>query len=319
MKSFIDDVLLRHLTYEGEQFHLLTTLYGIAVLNNSHEYHLKIAKCIELMKASTLIMDDFLDKSPLRNGIPSLYSKLGAEEAVLIAELLKSSAMIAFCEVLTEVPKLTCEDKHKCILLFEDTYRTVCLGQLEELRAIKKYLKFRSPIREKEYWQIIEKTTASFIQLPLNVGSIVSRFDVLTENALQKYGLNIGLAYQVRDDVIDLIGEPEITGKPLGGDIRERKLRLPVIRCFRNGCRTEISTLKKIYMKNQITNRDIKAVIEILNSTGSIRYCLAKVNDLCTKAVESLSSIHDNTMRKQLENVANLLLLEKEEMLRKAT
>lgn len=317
MQDFIDDILLRHLTYEGEQFHLLTTLYGIIVPNNSLEQHLKIAKCMELMKASTLVTDDFLDKSPTRNGIPSLYSKLGAEEAVLIAELLKSSAMVAFCQTITEIPNLTDNDRHRCILLFEDAYRTICLGQLEELRSIKGYLRSGSLIREKEYWQIIEKTTASFIQLPLLLGSTMSHFDESIENALRKYGLNIGLAYQVRDDIIDIIGDIEITGKPLGGDIKERKLRLPIIHSLCNGYKSDVEIIKKIYMKKHITNQDIKIVIKILDLTGSIRYCFAKVNDLCTKAIGSLSSLNDDIIRNQLEDVANLLPFESEKILGK--
>ncbi len=307
MKSYINDLLIRHLIYEGEQVHLVTTLYGVIVPNNSLEQHLRVAKCLELMKASTLIKDDFLDKSPLRNSIPSLYSKLGAEEAVLIADILKSSALIEFCKTLNRIHNLRETDKQKCILLFEDVYNTISLGQLEELRAIKSFNIDGSVIKEKKYWRIIKKTTASFIQLPLILGSIMRRSDELIINTLRKYGLYLGLAYQVRDDIIDLIGNTKITGKPMGGDIKEKKMRLAILHCLRNGSKGDVALIKEIYNKRKVSNNDVKNVIKILKLTGSITYCIKKVNYFCNKAIKCLSSINDNSIQKQLEDIANLL------------
>lgn len=307
MKSLVDEILVQHLVNERERLHLLTTLYGIVAPHEPLKCHLKIAKCMELMKASTLIVDDFLDKSPVRNGLPSLYSKLGSEEAVLLAEILKSSATIAFSQVLAKTPNLNEVDRYKCLLLFEDTYRTVCLGQLEEIKLTKEQMKYWS-IKETEYWQMINKTTAVFIQLPLLLGAIVSHFDEPTESALRSYGLNIGLAYQVRDDILDLIGDPSITGKPFAGDIKEKKMRLAIIYFLHKGGKKEVNIIKKIYKKNQITQKDVRVVIEILTKTGSINYCLGKIKKLCTRAIKALSSIQNKTMVEQLQDVADLLV-----------
>jgi geranylgeranyl pyrophosphate synthase len=310
MTSAVDELLAQHITYEREHIHLLTTLYGVVAPSDSLESHLRIAKCLELMKASTLVLDDFLDKSPSRNGIPSLYQKFGAEEAVLLAELLKSSSTIALLQALPEVPGLSGTDRDRCLLLFEDTYRTVCLGQLEEIRMVRGCLKTWS-VNEKEYWGVIEKTTAAFIKLPLLLGAVTRHFDESLTDILCGYGLNIGLAYQVRDDVLDIMGEPQLTGKPLGGDIRERKIRLPMIHCLRHGKPSSVRALKQVYEKNHVSDKDIHSIIEVLISTGSVEYCMDKIRDLCLKAVEHLSSIQNGTVVKQLEDIAALVTLEK--------
>jgi geranylgeranyl pyrophosphate synthase len=262
------------------------------------------------MKAATLITDDFLDKSPMRNGVPSLYSKIGGEEAVLTAEILKSSATITLIEALAEIRSLSEDDRQRCILLFEDTYRTVCLGQLEEIRIAKEYLKSWCTIKESDYWKIIEKTTAVFIQLPLLLGSVVSHFNTTTENALRNYGLKIGLAYQLKDDVVDLVAKKEISGKPVGGDIREKKFRLPLLYCLRHGSQNTIQTIKKIFMKKQVTHQDIKTIIGIIKSEGGIEYCIKKISVLCMESLEYLSQIKEEDIRRPLEDITTLLLPE---------
>lgn len=306
MKPLVDDLLLGHLVYEKETIHLITTLYGILAPYESVEHHVKIAKSLELMKSSTLIMDDFLDKSSLRNGMPSLYAKFGGEEAGLIAEILKSTASIAFSAELIKLNDLDKNDVLKCLLLFEDTYRTVCMGQLDDLRACKGFWNGDN-VTEKDYYEIIKKTTAVFIQLPVLLGAIMNRFNIKLENSLRKYGLYIGLAYQIRDDVIDLVGEPSSTGKPLGGDITEKKVRLPLIYALKHGRPEQISKIRNIYRKKQLTSKDLFIVIELFTEIGSINYCNQIARNYCSAAIKSIKALPTD-LRGQLEDVAMMLI-----------
>ncbi len=309
MRSLVDDLVLEHLVYERETIHLITTLYGITVPDKSGEHHLMIAKSLELMKSSTLIMDDFLDKSPLRNGMTSIYEKFGGEEATLIAEILKSSASISFTQELAKL-NLKKADVVKCILLFEDTYRTVCMGQLEDLRMVKTFSEGKD-IKEHDYYEMIKKTTATFIQLPLLLGAVMSNFDKSIENTLRKYGLYIGLAYQIRDDIIDITGDPSLTGKPMGGDIKEKKVRLPIIHALRFASPRQIHKIKRIYNKQNVSTRDVMAVIAILNKNGSIQYCNKKAKYYCQKAIANIQdSTISNSLKHQLEDITTLLIPE---------
>lgn len=313
MNDYIDDILISHLNFEGEQVHLLTSLYGILVGDEAYEDNLLIAKSFELMKASTLILDDFLDKSPLRNGIPSLYLKLGSEEAVLVAEILKSSSTITFSQALKRI-KISNTDLVKSIIVYEDAYRAICLGQLEEIRSLKKYFEIGKIITENEYLSIIEKTTANFIQLPLVIGSIVRKENTKNADLLREYGLNIGLAYQIRDDILDLVGDVKITGKPRGGDIKEKKMRLPIIHFLMCCNSNDIEEFKRIYSKDDIDQVDINVVVGLLLKTNSFNYCLDKLNFFCEKARSCISGFHNANIRNQLTDIVDILPVKSEEI-----
>ncbi len=306
MELLVDDLLNEHLVYEKEVIHLITILYGILAPEKSIEHHLKIAKSLELMKSSTLIMDDFLDKSSLRNGMPSLFSKFGGEEAALIAEILKSTASIAFSTELIRLKNLKKAEIVRCLLLFEDTYRTVCMGQLDDLRAVKRF-RNGDDVTENDYYEMIKKTTAVFIQLPLLLGAVVNHFNRKLENSLRRYGMYIGLAYQIKDDMIDLIGDPSSTGKPLGGDIIERKVRLPIIHALLCGSSEQISKIRYVYEKKHVTRKDLAMIIELLTKIGSLNHCDKKVRHYCLRALSSIKSLPVN-LRRPLEDVAALLI-----------
>jgi geranylgeranyl pyrophosphate synthase len=305
MKTILNNLLARHLSYEKEQIHLITLLFGIVSPKKMIPHNLEVSKCMELMKASTLITDDFLDHSPTRNEIQSIYAKSGPEVAVLLAEILKTSATIKLWETLSSSSIREC-DKNKCLFLFEDTYRTVCLGQLEEIEMTKGLILSR--IKEKDYWEMIMKTTAVFIQMPLLFGSIINQYKKPVKDALRAYGLKIGLAYQVRDDVLDIIGNPSITGKQLGGDIKEHKVRLPIIHSFAVGSRKIKNQIKEVYDKKIVNDTDVETIIEILKQTGSIEFCSNKAARLCLDAKKIIcSSLKDKSMVKQLTDISDLV------------
>jgi geranylgeranyl pyrophosphate synthase len=308
MNAVFDELLIQHLNFEKEQVHLLTILYGVFASKENPSVHLKIAKSFELMKSATLILDDFLDKSSYRNGIPSFYSKYGGEQASLVSEVLKSTATIAFSEGLAGIPNLSSENRHQCLLIFEDTYRTVCLGQLEDIKYFNFNKRSDAKFTEKDYLRLIEKTTAVFIRLPLLISSILNNHDSSTCNALSNFGLYIGLAYQIRDDVIDLIGNPELTGKPVGGDIKEGKVRLPIIYLFHNGSPQELEKIKDSLSNPEISQNEINEAIQILHSCGAIDYCNKKVKWFCKNAINQLNEIKNQTVKQQFEDIAEYLL-----------
>jgi len=304
----VDELIAEQLSFEKEQIHLITTLYGVLMPRKTSKHHLELAKCFELMKSSTLIMDDFLDKSPIRNGIPSLLSRFGEEQTVLIAELLKSSASIAAIQALEKLPEIDSKTRIKCMLVFEDTYRTVCLGQLEDIRVTKDVDKWS--FTEKGYYGMIQKTTASFIQLPLIIGSIINGFNKPTYNLLNNYGLNIGMAYQIKDDVVDLISDTVSMGKLVGGDIKEKKVRLPIIHALRFGSAKQVDKIKIVYSKKDVTENDIKDVISVLNEIGSIQYSKRKAKYYCLKAINSVKQLKIDRLKQPLKDIAALLIPE---------
>lgn len=290
--------------YEVEQVHVLTALYGVACGNLTSAHHLNVAKDLELLKAGTLIVDDFLDQAPIRNGLPSLYSQKGPEAAVMIGEVFHSTALIEFCRAVQEIkPEVT----GQAVCLFEETYRTVCLGQLEDRELQEKVLTHDAPT-EADYFTMIKHTSAVFIQAPLLLGAILSGRPAEIVDALANYGLKIGLAYQVRDDVLDVIATPHLTGKPQAGDIRNRKKRLPLLR-LRDSCsdgeRERLMSL--LNGEGTMDEASVAEVISMMEKHGSVESCKVTTGNLCTEALAALRGKLPEEEVAQLETIAGLL------------
>ncbi|MBS3090859.1 polyprenyl synthetase family protein [Candidatus Pacearchaeota archaeon] len=275
-------LLERHINFENEQLHVLTALYG-AVVGAVSEADIELCKSIELMKSSTLILDDFLDESPKRNGIASIYAEQGAKTAVLTAELLKGVASSKLIEILRTDARNY--DKLAFLHVFEDTYATICRGQMRDISLAKIPILEYVP-SEKDYFDLIGDTSACYIRAPLLMGGIVMNLpkDVLT--SLGDFGINIGLAYQIRDDVLDLVGDPENMGKPFAGDIREKKKRLPLIHHLSVEPR---GLVRKIMTKPCLNDEDVIKVVEELRRTRSLQYCVDKIFYFKEEAMDSLS------------------------------
>ena len=256
------------------------------------------------MKASTLVLDDFLDKSETRNGLPSVYSARGAEQTVLVAEIMRSAALIEFCKA---ADKLRHGDCIKAVCMFEEAYKTICFGQLEDMQLEASPLSLDIPT-EYAYFKMIRDTSGVFIQLPLLLGAFFSgcpRSELMT---LAEYGIKLGLAYQIRDDIIDIVADPNITGKPVAGDIRYGKKRLPILR-LRNVCGED--ERKRLFEfingEKPLPEKHIQEIIEIIKKYRVIPSCMGTVTQLCDEALGAIQNLPDRLMYDQLVDIAMLL------------
>lgn len=258
---------------------------------------LPLAIAIELMQTSTLVTDDILDESQMRNRKATVVKKWGYKKGFLVGECLKSIASLI---VIENVPQ---NNKRENIQkIFEDTYLKICIGQIEDLIYEKGYR-----ITEKQYLEMIEKTTALFIQAPIKIGALLCRFEPIIENGLVSYGINLGYAYQIRDDIIDLIGEPQCTGKPFAGDIKQRKARLPLIHFLSNSKGSKKSYVTSLLRKESINDHDALNIIEIMNECGSIRYSIQKCEEYCSAAIRKLSCLPECKQKSRFFDLASLI------------
>lgn len=259
-----------------------------------------IATAIELMQISTLIIDDILDESTKRNGRDSIYKKWGTKNAILIGEILKSLSSKIFIQSIQESKKL--KNTLKALELFENTYKSICVGQYLDLNYEQKNI-----IKESEYLDTIKNTTALFIQAPITIGALLSGASEKTIDSLSSYGLSLGYAYQIRDDVIDLLGEEKYTGKPFAGDIKRKKKRLPVVHAFSRAPQSIKERLHAIYRKNKISDSDAREVVKLLYETGSIEYSKRKTRQFCEEAKKSLKGVKNTRIRNLLFDLADLV------------
>jgi geranylgeranyl pyrophosphate synthase len=259
---------------------------------------ISVATAVEFLQISTLVVDDILDSSKKRNGVESVSCKWGVREAILVGEVLRSLSN----QVLLGTRGVEKKRLLEINLLHEAIYLTICSGQLEDLRSEKSTLR-----REREYFAMTAKTTASFIQSSLKAGGLLSGLDTVQLRVLADYGILLGLAYQLRDDIINLVGDEEFTGKEFAEDIRTHKMRLPIVHAL-NVCNpVQRRALVSAWRKPRITKDDTKRILGILKQCGAIAYCMKRTKQLCDRASAKLEPLKPSEPKQFLLDLAHLI------------
>ncbi len=216
---------------------------------------LKPALAIEVFHNFSLLHDDIMDKAPLRRGQATVHEKWNANTAILSGDVM----LIAVYELLT-----TIEDRHfkKIIKRFNKTAAEVCEGQqLDMLFATKE------SVTKAEYLNMIKLKTSVLLGFALELGATVADADDESIELLNKIGVNLGIGFQLQDDILDVYGNPEKFGKQVGGDIiQNRKTWLMLDALEKIEGRTEQKELLKLFKKKNINPEDkVSAVTEIYN------------------------------------------------------
>lgn len=310
--------IVRHLKSENEQVHYISLIYSIlndsSIEDEDFKIHKNIINSIELLKASTLIIDDIIDSTAERDNCDSFITKYGTNNSLLVGEMLKSHSSIAFIENISRL-NISQEAKLKSILIFEDSFRTVLKGQYEDINL----LYFKSEMENwtnnewstyfEQYISIIYSTTSIFLQIPfwINVQLGNVKDDEIEHYAsFFKY---MGLAYQLRDDIIDSIGSPNESGKSFGGDILERKIRLPLITFFKksNNVNSKSQVFSILKQEDEIASSSASEIIDILYEENAVRDSILYLNSVCDTAIKAIENINNEKHKIDLTNISEFL------------
>ncbi|MCK4757916.1 MAG: polyprenyl synthetase family protein [Thermoplasmata archaeon] len=215
-----------------------------------------LAASMELIHTGTLIHDDINDRSALRRGIPTAHMKFGTSAALLTGDYLFVKAF----ELLSEYGKeLRDEITSACI--------TLAIGEIIQAQNINNV-----SLTEQDYLSIIEQKTASPISASSRAGGLMAGGPDNYLSDLASYGLNLGIGFQIMDDILDVVGSKEDTGKIIGNDLNEGKMTILTIHALGNASQSENNFLKKVILNDRCTNDDIMEAIDIIRSAGSIDY-----------------------------------------------
>ena len=247
---------------------------------------LRAAGVVELIHLATLVHDDVLDEADIRRGGQTINSLWGNEGAVMLGDYLLSSAF-HLCSTIRN-PDLN-------ILLGEVT-NTLCAGELVQL-----YHRNDVGLALSEYYQIIRDKTASLISAACKIGGILGGADRQTVYDLGVFGISVGTAFQIRDDLIDILSDSRSAGKPIGRDTAKGKMTLPAILMLKNNpaCFTKL--------KESLENDDPACLKTMLIESSSIRLSQETVCRFVREGVDSIDSIRGNPSGKLLVELAEQL------------
>jgi octaprenyl-diphosphate synthase len=237
------------------------------------------AAAIELIHTASLVHDDINDRSDLRRGQTTINARWGNAAALLTGDFL-------FCKAM----KLVARQDPRIIEVLADTCIRIVEGETRQLLSLENL-----EIDEDTYLEIVRQKTASLFAASAQIGGILAGAPEVQVRALEEYGLNLGVAFQIRDDMLDFLGRPEELGKPIGTDLRQKKMSLALVDALH----------RSAGQIGQGLFEDVGSVIQFLQETGSLEYARDKSCAYADQAKEALAILPNSPARAQLFQLAD--------------
>ena len=279
-----------HIKTGGKRFRALLTL-GSAKLCGYKKggRDINLAACVELIHGATLMHDDVIDISEVRRGKKTTNSIWGNQSSILVGDYLLSRCF----EMMVEDGNL------EILKLLSSTSSKIVQGEILQLENNKSI-----DMLEETYLQIISLKTASLFSAATKVGAILAEKENKKKEALEFYGKNLGLTFQIADDTLDYNSELKLFGKETGNDFYEGKITLPIIILFQQVNDMEKKQLINIFKKNQRSEDDLKFTMDLIIKYKIIKECYKKAEHFINLASNSLSIFENTYEKKILENLS---------------
>jgi len=288
-KAALVNTLSNHMfNLGGKRLRPLVLLLCARACDYEGDAHLTLATVIEYIHTATLLHDDVVDKSPLRRGKPAAHTQWGNEAAVLVGDFLYSRAF----QLMTQVGNL------RVMQIFADTTNTLAEG--EALQLLNRH---NPNLCETEYVQIIQAKTAKLFEAAAQLGAILAQAPSEVESALGQYGLHLGTAFQIMDDLLDYQGSSNETGKPCFHDLCEGKVTLPLIHLYHQGSAQQRALIEQAIHREELP--DTLAMQQLLTSSGALRYTHQVAKDYIDKALSALSVLPPSHFKTSAESLAH--------------
>jgi octaprenyl-diphosphate synthase len=217
--------------------------------------HYTLAAVIEMIHTATLLHDDVVDESKLRRGHATANAEFGNAASVLVGDFLYSRAFQLMVGV----------DRMRVLAILADATNVIAEGEVLQLMNAGNVT-----LDEHAYLRVIERKTAKLFEAAAQLGAVLGGADPAREEAFGGYGMQLGTAFQIMDDVLDYSGDAELIGKSLGDDLAEGKMTLPLIRALAVGSAQEIATIRHAIEGGGLT--DFAPVVAALERTGALSY-----------------------------------------------
>lgn len=247
--------------------------------------HIFLSALVETIHTASLIHDDIIDDSKTRRGRESIHARWGPNITVLLGDYLYIKTI-----------GLSLQSKHSEIVqILTDVSAKMIEGELKEY-----YWSGNPDLEEKDYLDIINKKTASLFSACCQMGGILGNASKKEEDSLIKYGENLGMCFQIIDDLLDFTGDEKILGKPVLSDLSEGRITLPLIYTLNNDGKVNRKRIAEIMKQKNLKKETLEEILEIVNSNGALDYTYQKAKEYSLKSKETIihfsKSIHRETL-----------------------
>lgn len=277
----------------GKRLRTALTLFSGKLFTYDFEKLLPLAISFEMTHLATLVHDDIIDRASTRRGIPTVNATYGDGVAILCGDYLfaKTAGIIAELK------------DHRIDRLFSETVALVCEGTIIELLSAR-----RMDTSEERYLDRINRKTACLIAACCKGGATVAGASEEQIELISEYGLNLGIAFQIIDDVLDYTGTQRTIGKPAGNDLRQGLVTLPLIYALRADANGYTERARRVLTAEKPSEHDVAAVVRWVNATGAIAESLELARHYAERARALLAGFPESPERETLGEVIEFVL-----------
>jgi octaprenyl-diphosphate synthase len=290
--GLVDTVVRYVVRRKGKRIRPALVLLSAGACGGISESTYRGAALVELLHTATLIHDDVVDDAAMRRGFASINAAWKNKVAVLMGDYVLARGLLLSLS-------------HGDTAFLHSTSTAVRRMSEGELLQIQKVRQFNTD--EETYFRIIGDKTASLLATCCDIGARSATQDEERIALLRAYGENLGLAFQIRDDLLDVLGSESSTGKPVGGDLKEKKLTLPLIHALAQAPARERRAILRV-VRSGVKKKDIETVTSFVRAHGGIAYAEKRAAEFRTRAVESLATLPPSDCRGALETLATFVV-----------
>jgi octaprenyl-diphosphate synthase len=253
---------------------------------------MNVALAIEFIHTATLLHDDVIDQSKVRRGQVSVNHKWNNLVSVLMGDFLLAKSLRLIVE--TQSPSL--------LSTISKATENLSIGEMNEVQESHNF-----DLDEQTYLRIISEKTASLLTASCESGAVAAGATEAVRRSLKEYGQNLGMAFQITDDLLDWVGESKKTGKGLGNDLKEGKITLPLIHTLRE-CKDQTRTEILRLLENDFNQKDFDDILSQIKGNGGVQYAREKASLFGEKALGYLSELGDSKYKKALQDLVGFVI-----------
>ena len=260
----------------GKRLRPLLTLAAARMCGYGGDHHIGLAACVEFIHTATLLHDDGVDESALRRGRASANALFGNQASVLVGDFLFSRSF----QLMVDAGSL------EVLAILANAAATIAEGEVLQLTTAND-----PATTEAAYYDVIRGKTAALFAAAARVGAVIAGRPKADADALDAYGMNLGLAFQIVDDVLDYDADQAALGKTVGDDFREGKATLPVLLAYARGGEADRAFWRRCIEDEQQTDADLAHAIDLLRSSGALADSAKAARDRADDAKAALKSL----------------------------
>lgn len=272
--DMIEEVNEYLLLLRGKLFRPTLLLLADRVGGKPSDDAVTLAAVVELVHLATLVHDDAVDHSVLRRGLPTINALWTHQIAIIMGDYLYSRAVAQLADV-GNLPAVS---------VLARAANEMSVGEMRQLTSYDAL-----DFTEDDYYRLIAAKTASLMAAACEMGALAG--PEVNREALRTYGHNLGMAFQIADDLLDYTGSQDVTGKPTGHDLRERKVTLPLIGALRSVTSEEHDAIRAFFTLVEPTDDDIARIVQIVEDRDGLDYARARAGDYAEAADKALGNL----------------------------